>query len=61
MAAASVHFEEFRFPIRLIYVCNNRLDAKLYVDPSNELVVKLENATSPLDPYIMVMSKAIGM
>ena len=35
MAAPSVHFEEFRFAIRLIYVRNNRLDVKLYVDPSN--------------------------
>ena len=55
MAAPSVHFEEFRFPIRLIYVRNNRLDAKLYVDSSNQLVVKMENAVSPPEPYVMVM------
>ena len=55
MAAPSVHFEEFRFPIRLIYARNNRVDAKLYVDPSNRLVVKMENIVSPPDPYVMVM------
>lgn len=32
---ACVHFEEPMFNTRLIYVCTNCLDARLYVDPSN--------------------------
>ena len=55
MATPSVHQEEFLFPICLIYVRNNRLDAKLYMDPYNRLAVKLENAISLPEPYVMVM------
>ena len=41
--------------MRLVYARDNILGAKLHVDPSNRLVVKIQHAPSLSKPYIMVM------
>ena len=50
-----VHHNVPQFHVRLVYTKDNLLGAKLYVDPFNRLVVKIELAHSLSEPYVMVM------
>ena len=44
-----------QFDVRLVYARDNLLGAKLYVDPSIGLVVKIEHAPLLPEPYVIVM------
>lgn len=48
-----VHFDVLQLNIRLVYVKENCMGAKLHVDPSNCMVVKLETTLSIPSPYVM--------
>ena len=49
------HHDVPQFDVRLVYAKDNLLGAKLYVDPSNRLVVKIDHVPSLPKPYVMVM------
>ena len=40
------------FDTRLVFVRENAVGAKLYCDPTNRLVVKIEHVTSPFEPEV---------
>lgn len=48
-----MHFKAPKFNIWLIYVKEDCIDAKLYVDPYNFLCIKLETTPSISSPYFM--------
>ena len=47
--------------IRLVYIRENHVGAKLYVDPSNTFAVKLENAPTIRNHMLRLDSKRTGM
>ena len=48
------HFAQMLHNVQLVYARENHLGAKLYVDPSDTYVVKLENVPTIPEPYVMV-------
>ena len=51
---ANAHFTKPIHNIRLVYIRENQVGAKLYLDSSNAFVVKLEHAPTMPEPYVMV-------
>lgn len=50
-----VHFNAPIFDIQLIYVRESCVGPKLYVDPSNHIVVRTKYLPQVLEPFVMVM------
>ena len=50
-----VRFEVPLFNTKLIYVRNNKRGAQLYVDPSNQIVVRWADIFAALEPYVQAM------
>ena len=50
-----VRFEVPLFNTKLIYLCNNKRGAQLYVDPSNQIVVRLVDIFMAPEPYVQAM------
>ena len=50
-----VRFEVPLFNTKLIHVRNNKRGAHLYVDPSNQIVVRLADILVALEPYVQAM------
>ena len=50
-----VRFEVPLFNTKLIYLRNNKRGAHLYVDPSNQVVVKLADISVAPRPYVQAM------
>ena len=50
-----VRFEVPLFNTKLIHVCNNKRGAHLYVDPSNQIVVRLADIPAAPEPYVQAM------
>ena len=48
------HFAQMLHNVQLVYARENHLGAKLYVDPLDTYVVKLENVPTNPEPYVMV-------
>ena len=51
----NVQFDVTLFNTRLIFMCNNKRGVYLYVEPSNQIVVKLENVPVALEPFVHAM------
>ena len=56
-----VRFEIPLFNTKLIHVRNNKRGAQLYVDPSNQIVVRFADLFAALEPYVQAMFQGIGM
>ena len=50
-----VRFEVPLFNTKLIHVHNNKRGAHLYVDPSNQIVVRLADIFAAPEPYVQAM------
>ena len=50
-----VRFEVPLFYAKLIYLRNNKRGAQLYVDPSNQIVVRLANIPMAPEPFVQAM------
>ena len=50
-----VRFEVPLFNTKLIHLCNNKREAQLHVDPSNQIVVRLADIPTAPEPYVQAM------
>ena len=53
-----VRFEVPLFNTKLIHLRNNKRGAQLYVDPSNQIVVRLANIPAAPEPFVQAMFQA---